>query len=39
MKGLPITIQDKYLYDLKKKKEKQKKKGTKKKGKRLGRNR
>ena len=39
MKGLPITIQDKYLYELKKKKEKQKKKGTKKKGKRLGRNR
>ena len=39
MKGLPITIQDKYLYDLKKKKEKQNKKGTKKKAKRLGKNR
>ena len=38
MKGLPITIQDKYLYDLKKKKEKQNKKGTKKKAKRLGKN-
>ena len=38
MKGLPITIQDKYLYDLKKKKEKQNKKGTKKKAKGLGKN-
>ena len=39
MKGLPMSIEEKYLYDLKKKKEGQKKKGTKKKGKRLGRNR
>ena len=39
MKGLPMSIEAKYLYDLKKKKEEQDKKGTKKKGKRLGRNR
>ena len=39
MKGLPMSIEEKYLYDLKKKKEGQQKKGTKKKGKRLGRNR
>ena len=39
MKGLPMSIVEKYLYDLKKKKEGQQKKGTKKKDKRLGRNR
>jgi len=39
MNGEPISIVDKYLYELKKKKEGQKKKGTKKNGKRLGRNR
>ena len=39
MKGLPMSIEEKYLYDLKKKKEGQQKKGTKKTGKRLGRNR
>ena len=39
MKGLPMSIEEKYLYDLKKKKEGQQKKGTKKKDKRLGRNR
>ena len=33
MKGLPMSIEAKYLYDLKKKKEEQDKKGTKKKGK------
>ena len=33
VKGLPTTIAEKYLYDLKKKKEEQDKKGTKKKGK------
>lgn len=33
VKGLPTTIAEKYLYDLKKKKEEQYKKGTKKKGK------
>ena len=33
MKGLPMSIVAKYLYDLKKKKEEQDKKGTKKKGK------
>ena len=39
MKGLPMSIEEKYLYELKKKKEEQGKKGTKKNGKRLGRNR
>ena len=39
MNGVPMSIEEKYLYELKKKKEGQKKKGTKKKGKRLGRNR
>ena len=33
MKGLPMSIEEKYLYELKKKKEGQKKKGTKKNGK------
>ena len=33
MKGLPMSIEEKYLYELKKKKEEQGKKGTKKKGK------
>ena len=33
IKGLPMSIEAKYLYDLKKKKEEQDKKGTKKKGK------
>ena len=39
MNGEPISIVEKYLYELKKKKEEQGKKGTKKNGKRLGRNR
>ena len=39
MKGLPMSIEEKYLYEQKKKKEEQGKKGTKKNGKRLGRNR
>ena len=39
MNGVPMSIEEKYLYELKKKKEEQDKKGTKKKGKRLGRNR
>ena len=39
MNGEPISIVEKYLYELKKKNEGQDKKGTKKKGKRLGRNR
>ena len=32
MKGLPMAIEEKYLYEQKKKKEGQKKKGTKKNG-------
>ena len=39
MNGEPISIVEKYLYELKKKNEGKDKKGTKKKGKRLGRNR
>ena len=33
MNGVPMSIEEKYLYELKKKKEGQKKKGTKKNGK------